>query len=89
MPALPLSTRSLIPFNQKPKIHKLKLNPNPQNPPTTHTPHHRGGGGAPPYIRTIYALATRTQPDEDPDHLPLGERERRAAERVTIYRNLL
>ena len=56
----PLSTRSLIPFNRKPKTHKLKLNPKPQNPTTTpqgeegpHTPHHRGGG-APPYIQTIY-----------------------------------
>ena len=48
------STRSLIPFYCKPKTHKLKLNPKPQNPTTTrqgeegpHTPHHRGGGPHP------------------------------------------
>ena len=47
----PLSTRSLIPFNRKPKSHKLKLNPKPQNPTTTPqgeeaphpTPQGRGG----------------------------------------------
>ena len=72
----PLSTRSLIPFNRKPKTHKLKLNPKPQNP---HNHPTGGRGKREPTLHPTGGGASWTI-----DHGGGGGRGG-AAERVTIY----
>ena len=71
----PLSTRSLIPLNRKPKTHKLKLNPKPQNP---HNHPTGGRGKREPTLHPTGGGASWTI-----DHGGGGGGG--AAERVTIY----